>query len=190
MSRYSLSVDGVGLWTLAPGPTWSIGGPGSGADLELLASLPSRAAELTFRDGEYRWTQEGDDRPAPLRDSQEIPLRGGSRLEFLRPHPWSYAATLKPVGARPADGSDGLILWTGPCVLGPETDSHVVCRDWAEAVTLFRWDDGPRWRLLDAAGPQPVNRMHDETLIETETARVLVSHVENRLRNTAGHTAG
>ena len=99
-------------------------------------------------------------------------------MEFRRPHPWSTAAAIVPVAARPSDGCDGLLLWTGPVVLGPDSDSHVRCEDWTETLAVFRWDDGPRWRRIDPTGGRldegEVNRLEPGTLIERETARVYV----------------
>lgn len=179
VTSLSLSIDGVGVWTLRPGPEWTIGGPGSGADLEFLAPLGKRAATVTLEEGRYR-LRLGDRPAATLTDGTSVSVGGGVELTFRRPHPWSRAATLEPAAARPADGSDGLVLWSGPCVLGPEADSHVVCPEWGEAVAVFAWDDGPRWRRVDPlaatqeGGPGGVNRVADGTLIETDAGRVLV----------------
>ena len=191
MTSFSLSIDGVGVWSLRGGHRWSVGGPGSGADLEFLAPLGKRAAEVTYEDGRYRLRvgdgpEAGDRRAGDgpggevLRDGQSFSPGGGVELRFRQPHPWSRAVTLVSVGPRPADGSDGLVLWSGPCVLGPQPDSHVVCREWGEAVALFRWQDGPRWRRVDPlaatqeGNPGGVNRLTAGTLIETEAGRVLV----------------
>ena len=185
MSSLELSIDGVGEWAVVNGPTWTIGGPDGGADLEFLAPLPKTAAAIEWTGDCYRIrTGEGT---KGLKNGQTISLARGVTLLFRRPHPWSPAATLTPTGVRPRDNMDGLVMWAGPCVLGPDTDSHIVCGNWSESVVLFEWPDGPRWKRIAAGGGragETVNLLGLPTLIETGDGRVHVRGAGRRLQST------
>ena len=188
MASLELSIDGVGEWAAISGPRWTIGGPDGGADLEFLAPLPKRAAAVEWTGEDYRLvTADGS---VPLKHGGRADLPGGVSMTFRRPHPWTPAATLTWDGLRPRDNTDGLVLWAGPCVLGPDPDSHVVCGDWEESVVLFEWPDGPRWKRVaggqkDGRGQggqrEPVNPLSLPALIETDGGRVQL-----RARNEGG----
>ena len=172
--RYKLWIDGVGCWNLVFAEQWTIGGPGSQADMMLLAPLDTEAGRITVTDDEYEIAASNSSRRLHQEDSLE--WDPGVALRFRRPHPWTKAATLQPASShRPVDHADGLILGAGPCVFGAEADCHVVCPDWSHGVVLFERDGTLHWKRFD--GPQDensVNRLAKDALIETDDVRINV----------------
>lgn len=175
--RYRLWIDGVGCWNLSFGSEWTIGGPGLGADLEMLAPLDATTAVLFAKEDRFEATVGSAKRRLSEQDSLE--WDSGVMIGFRKPHPWSDAATLRPASShRPVDHADGLILGAGPCVLGPDADSHVVCSEWPYAVVLFERHGRLCWKRLD--GPldgNPVNLVGPDSLIETEEIRLSIEQL-------------
>lgn len=172
--RYKLWIDGVGCWNLIFGREWTIGGPGSEADMMLLAPLDARAGRVTAGDDVYEITTSNTSRRLAPEDMLE--WESNIALKFRRPHPWTNAATLQPASThRPVDHADGIVLGAGPCVLGAETDCHVVCPGWSHGVVLFERENKLHWKRFD--GPHdanPVNRLAQNSLIETDDIRIQV----------------
>lgn len=172
--RYKLWIDGVGCWNLVFGREWTIGGPGSQADMMLLAPLDAEAGRVIAGDDRYDLMASSQSRRLSKEDTLE--WDAGVALRFRKPHPWTSAATLEPASThRPVDHVDGLLLGAGPCVLGAEQDCHVVCPDWTHGVVLFERDGKLHWKRFD--GPvdaNPVNRLGKNSLIETDDVRIQV----------------
>lgn len=172
--RYKLWIDGVGCWNLVFGREWVIGGPGSNADMKMLAPLDDAAATLATKGESFELKQDGVTRRLPKEGTVE--WSSGVSLRFRQPHPWTITATLQPTSShRPIDQSDGLVLGAGSCVLGPESDCHVVCAKWPHGIVLFEREKVLYWKRFD--GPHdanPVNRLASNSLIETDDVRVSV----------------
>lgn len=175
--RYKIWIDGVGCWNLVFGSRWTIGGPGSQADMMLLAPLDADAGTIAANHDGYELISSHTKRR--LTHEETLKWDAGVALKFCRPHPWTAAATLQPASShRPIDHADGLILGAGPCVLGAEPDCHVVCPEWTHGVVLFERENALHWKRFD--GPQdanPVNRLGTHAFIETDEVRMKVERV-------------
>jgi pSer/pThr/pTyr-binding forkhead associated (FHA) protein len=150
--RFMLWVDAVGGFWVCMGDEVSLGQPvrRSAIDVPILADVSSHHAVIR-RDGEGYLIEairsvEVDDRPirqaAPLADGNQIKLGGSVRMDFRRPHPLSATARLDIVsGHRTQPSSDAVLLMADSCILGPNPNCHVVCRDWPVEVVLYRQRD-------------------------------------------------
>jgi hypothetical protein len=123
------------------------------ADIPILADLGSRHAGIR-RDGENYLIEalsnardvrdvRVDGLPVKaaswLADGSRIELGEGVRLVFRRPHPLSATARLEMASRhRIEPPCDAVLLLAETCVLGPQAQSHVVCRDWRQEVILSR----------------------------------------------------
>ena len=150
--KFMLWVDAVGgfLVCLAEEVTIGQAVPSVAVDVPVLADISSRHARIR-RSGEGYLIDairdvRLDGRPAAtvgsLGDGSRIELGEGVRLLFRRPHALSATARLEfdsPHRTQPA--ADAVLLMAQSCVLGPSSDSHVVCRDWPHEVVLYRHDE-------------------------------------------------
>jgi hypothetical protein len=74
-----------------------------------------------------------------LTDGRVIELGTGVRLRFQRPHPLSGTARLEFLSHhRTLPALDGVLLMADSCIMGPGPQSHIVARDLAGDVVLFR----------------------------------------------------
>ena len=74
-----------------------------------------------------------------LTDGRTIELGTGVRLRFQRPHPLSGTARLEFMSHhRTLPALDGVLLMADSCIMGPGPQSHIVARDLAGDVVLFR----------------------------------------------------
>ncbi|MEM8865165.1 MAG: FHA domain-containing protein [Planctomycetota bacterium] len=89
----------------------------------------------------------------------------GVQIRFTRPHALSATARLEiESGHRTTPSADGVLLMAESCILGPNTHSHIRCKDWKEDVILFRQGEGLACRSsgelsVDGklfAGPAPI----------------------------------
>ena len=86
-----------------------------------------------------------------LSDGDEIELGSNVRLRFRQPHALSASARLEFASRhRTQPSADAVLLMAESCVLGPNWQNHVVCRDWSDDVVLFRQDDALYCRSMDA----------------------------------------
>ncbi|MEN6494757.1 MAG: FHA domain-containing protein [Thermoguttaceae bacterium] len=150
--RFFLWVDAVGGYWVCLGPEVTLGQPGAGrqADIPILGDLSQQQARIR-RDGEgyliealreVRVDGRRVERLASLADGSVIQLGPSVRLRFRRPHPLSATVRLDFLSRHRTEPSvDGVLLMADTCVLGPKAHSHVVCRDWAEEVVLYRHGD-------------------------------------------------
>lgn len=109
--------------------------------------------------------------PAVVADGDEIGLGDAVKLRFVKPHVLSSSARLDMIsGHRTLPFADSVILMGESCVLGPKWQNHVICREWASDVVLYRGDEAIMCRamegveidgrLVDGRGPvQPGSRV-------------------------------
>ena len=97
-----------------------------------------------------------------LADGRMIELGSGVRLRFRRPHPLSATARLEIVSHhRMSPSVDAVLLMADSCILGPGLQSHVVARELASEVVMFRQGDGLACRskgTLQIDGKECVDR--------------------------------
>jgi hypothetical protein len=84
-----------------------------------------------------------------LNNGDELLLyrEGGSgvRLRFCRPNVLTSTAVLTLASEhRTEPRFDGIVMFAEACVLGPNPDAHVRCKEWEESVLLFR-REGELW---------------------------------------------
>ncbi len=85
--------------------------------------------------------------PVALVDGAVIGLGAPARLRFSRPHPLSASARLDIMsGHRTNPAVNAIVLAADTVLLGPDPRSHIVCRRWSSALTLYR--RGDRWACL------------------------------------------
>lgn len=153
--RFFLWVDAVGGYLVCLGDQVTIGqsgtagltAVGAGPDIAVLAPLSRRHATLhrstegyvlepwhsVSRNGRPLREAEG------LVDGDEVELGTGLKLRFRQPHPLSLSAVLEFLGRRQTRPAvDAAVLMADSLVLGPRTESHIVCRHWSGEAVLFR----------------------------------------------------
>jgi hypothetical protein len=150
--KFLLWIDAVGGYLVCLGDEVTLGQPvRSGAvDVPILGDLSSRHARI-WRDGEGYLIEAIRDvwvddrrvkRVVGLGQQARIRLGDSVRLVFRRPHALSATARLDFVSRHRAQPSvDAVLLMADSCVLGPKPQSHVLCRDWAREVVLYRHDN-------------------------------------------------
>lgn len=133
--RLLLRIDGVGSFMLLRGDRIGIGrgGPGSTAELPLLADLSERQAEIV-RSGEdyFVVSPSGVELAgapvdhALLRSGDRVRLGKRVRLTFSRPSLKSTSALLDlGDGVRSVTDCRRVILWSGPVLMGGTRECHV-----------------------------------------------------------------
>jgi len=150
--RFMLWVDAVGGFWICLADVVTIGQslPCGTADVPIQADISNRHARIR-RDGEGYLIEalrqvRVDGQPvqhrALLTDGSKIELGEAVRLVFRRPHALSATARLDFASHhRTQPSADAVLLMADACILGPERHSHVVCRDWASQVILYRHGD-------------------------------------------------
>jgi hypothetical protein len=148
-SRFLLWVDGVGGYLVCESDRVTLGQPvpGSQVDVPILGDVSRRHAQIR-RDGEaylidplrpVQLDGKTIERRTSLVDGNLIELGHNVRLRFRRPHPLSATARLEFVSHhRTQPAADAVLLMAESCVLGPNGNSHVVCRNWSNELVLFR----------------------------------------------------
>lgn len=147
--RFMIWIDGVGgfLGCLAPILTIGQAIPGSHVDIPIQADLSRRHAVLR-RSGEGYAIDPLHDckingrlitEATHLLDGDEIALGEKVKLRFGKKHSLSASARLDFVSRhRTHPSADCVLLMAESLVIGPRSNSHVVCRDWTSDVILFR----------------------------------------------------
>lgn len=147
-----LWLDGVGGYWVCLADAVVLGQPGGSREghLPILGDLSARHARLR-RDGEgYSIEPVRDVRldgrllsgPASLVDGCRVDLGRRVSLVFRQPHGLSATARLEFASShRTHPPSDGVLLMANTCVLGPNGQSHVVCRNWPREVVLYRAEE-------------------------------------------------
>jgi len=156
-----LWIDGVGSYAICDQVEVSIGQafPGNAVDLAIRGDLSRRAA-IIRRHGEDHLIQPLQtvlvngreiDRAVVLSDGCRISLGARIELLYIRPTQLSGTARLELTGnVRWQPLLSAALLMGESCVLGPESNCHVVCPDWTNKVVLFR--NGTQW--MCRASPQ------------------------------------
>ncbi len=149
-----LWIDGVGSYAMCDHHEISIGQafPGNSVDLAIRGDL-SRKAAIIRRHGEDHLVQPLQnvgidgveiDRAVMLHDGNIIALGPRIELRYVRPTQLSGTARLELLGhTRWQPLLSAALLLGESCVLGPESNSHVVCPDWTSKLVLFR--NGNQW---------------------------------------------
>jgi hypothetical protein len=151
--RYLLWVDAVGGFLVCLADQVIVGQavPSAAVDIPILGDLSRRHAALRRQGDGYviepnspvRVDGRAIDRAAALADGDEIELGPSVRLRFRQPHALSATARLDFLSNhRTQPSADAVLLMADSCVLGPAPGNHVVCRDWAGDVVLFRSSAG------------------------------------------------
>lgn len=159
-SRFVLWMDGIGGFLLCLGPRTVLGGPGDEADVSLMASLSRRHMTLVRSGESYLIEPHAPTRlegrllegPTPVRHGDLLEPGDPLRLRFRQPSPLSATAVLEPLaGSLPlaprrsgpklaAPALDGVVLLDGVCLIGPQSDRHIITGETDEALVLFRRD--------------------------------------------------
>lgn len=149
-----LWIDGVGSYAMCDQNEISIGQayPGNQVDLAIRGDL-SRRALIIRRHGEDHLVQplqsmlvNGSeiDRAVVLHDGDILGLGHRIELRYVRPTQLSGTARLELLGnTRWQPLLSAALLLGESCVLGPESNSHVVCPDWSSKFVMFR--NGNQW---------------------------------------------
>jgi len=172
--RFMLWVDGVGGYLVCLPDAVSLGlaTPGNTVDIPIMGDLSRQHARLRREDGyviEPLQVVRVNGRlirvVTNLADGDEIELGETVRLRFRQPHALSATARLEFLSRHCTQPSAaGILLMAESCVLGPKWHDHVVCREWARDVVLFRRDERLFCRSLEplevngrrCEGPTPV----------------------------------
>jgi hypothetical protein len=151
-NRFLLWIDAVGGYLVCSGNRVRIGqmAPGGVAELPIVADLARHHA--TFRrDGDsyliepihpVKLNDRAVDRTMLVAPRAKLEFGRGVQFSFSQPNPLSGTACLQIVSRhRTQPTTSGMILLADTCVLGPEADSHIVCRNWSRKVVLHRLQD-------------------------------------------------
>jgi hypothetical protein len=161
-SKFMLWIDAVGgyLVCLADEVIFGQALPGAAADVPIQADISRKHAKLIRHAEGYVLEPLGGKTllngraiqgPALIGDNDEIGLGDAVKLRFRKPHVLSSSARLEIIsGHRTLPYADAVILMAESCVLGPKWQNHVVCRDWAGDVVLYRADDAIMCRSMDS----------------------------------------
>ena len=145
-------IDEVGAYMICMGDEIVLGQPAAegGVDVPILADLSRRHAIVRREREAYVLTPLHktaiDGRivtePTVLRDKSAITLGNGVELRFRKPHALSATAVLEIVSRhRTEPAVDAIVLMSESCILGPQSHSHIRCRDWTGDLVLFRRND-------------------------------------------------
>lgn len=161
--RFMVWIDGVGGYLVCLAPIVTLGQaiPGSYVDIPIQADISRRHAILR-RTGEGYVIDPLHDvlingKPITeatyLLDGDEIALGAKLKLRFVKKHALSATARLDFVSRhRTSPSADGILLMADSLVMGPNSHSHVVCREWPGDVVLFR-----RGEVLACRGTMPIH---------------------------------
>jgi hypothetical protein len=157
--RFMLWVDGVGgyLVCLQDSVCLGLATPGNVVEIPIMGDLSRQHARLRREDGylieplqPVRVNGRLIRGATNLSDGDEIELGEGVRLRFRQPHALSATARLEFLSQhRTEPSAAGILLMAESCVLGPKWQDHVVCREWAHDVVLFRRDERLFCRALE-----------------------------------------
>lgn len=145
-------IDEVGAYMICMGDEIILGQPAAegGVDVPILADLSRRHA-IVRREREayvitplHKTAIDGRivTEPTVLRDKSLITLGNGVELRFRKPHALSATAVLEIISRhRTEPAVDAIVLMSESCILGPQSHSHIRCRDWTGDLVLFRRND-------------------------------------------------
>jgi tetratricopeptide (TPR) repeat protein len=153
MNRFLLWVDAVGGYLVCLDDEIVIGqsAPNNDVHIPIQADLAQKHAVIR-RSGEdylidpvHKVTIDGKPitTTAILTDGDEFELGAGVRIRFRRPHALSGTARLEILSRHQTHPyTDSILLMAESCVMGPNWQNHMVCRDWQNDVVIFRQDTG------------------------------------------------
>jgi hypothetical protein len=168
LKRFMLWIDAVGGYLVCLADEIIIGQstPGSGADIALQADLSRKHAKINRVSGGYLLEPIGgtaavSGRPISeavlLSDGDEIQL-AAVKMRFRKPHVLSSSACLEfTSGHRSQPHADAIILMAESCVVGPQWQNHIVCREWTSDIVLYRKSGQI---LLRASQPVQIDNRH------------------------------
>jgi len=159
--RFLLWVDAVGGFLTCLGQEVTIGQalPDNDVDIPILGDLPSQHAKIR-REGEDYLIEPVDAEIAIngklvkdkslLSSGDEFSLGQKITLRFRKPHALSASARLEFTSRhRTQPWADGVILMAESCVLGPNWNNHVVCRNWRDDAVIYRQGDSLACRAME-----------------------------------------
>ena len=133
--------------------------PGNSVDVPILGDISRRHAVIR-RQGEgyfiepiqpVRVDRQSIREPTLLSDGDQIELGNSVQLRFRKPHALSASARLDFLSRHSTlPSADGILLMAESCVLGPQWQNHVVCRNWSADVVLYRQEDELYCRTMDS----------------------------------------
>ncbi|MEZ6135586.1 MAG: hypothetical protein R3C53_11820 [Pirellulaceae bacterium] len=158
--RRILWIDGIGGFLLVDRPEIVLGQATSGSpvDVAIVGDLSRQACVLRQAEGdtllqplqEMHLNGRVVERPQLLRSGAELQFGRRVKLKFTQPNPLSATARLDMLSLnRFKPHVDGVLLLRDSCVLGPASNSHVVCPDWKTELLLFKHLDQWHFRTLD-----------------------------------------
>ena len=180
-SRFLLWVDAVGGFLVCTGDVVRLGQaiPGSDVELPLQADVSRLHATIRRDAGGYvleahrdvRVNERPIDGATSMSDGCLVEF-GKVQMRFSQPHPLSATARLDLVShhqTRPS--TTAVLLMAETCVLGPDSRSHVVCRQWTDEVVLARQE---RELLCRASGAFEIGGVrHEKRGLATPNCRVV-----------------
>ena len=152
LSRFMLWIDAVGGYLVCLRDELVIGQgtADSTADVAIQADLSRKHAKIARIKGGYlveplhgKVAINGRpiSEPVLLSDGDELLLGVSVKMRFCKPHVLSSSARLEITsGHRTQPHADAVILMAESCILGPNWQNHVVCRDWNGDVVVYRAD--------------------------------------------------
>jgi hypothetical protein len=160
--RFMLWIDAVGGYLVCLGDEIVIGQAAAGAkvDVPIQADISRKHARLVRHREGYILEPLGGKvvldgktltEPALLSDGDEFVLGEGVKLRFRKPHVLSSSARLELISPhRTLPFADAVVLMGESCVLGPQWQNHVICRDWGGDVVLYRSEDKIMCRAMQS----------------------------------------
>ncbi len=160
-SRFLLWIDAVGGYLVCLTDQIVLGqaAPGNSVDVPILGDISRRHAVIR-RQGEgyfiepiqpVRVDRQLIREPTLLSDGDQIELGNAVHLRFRKPHALSASARLDFLSRHSTlPSADGILLMAESCVLGPQWQNHVVCRNWSADVVLYRQEDELYCRAMDS----------------------------------------
>lgn len=182
LQPFMIWIDAVGGFLVCPGSSNIIGQavPNANIQIPLTGDLQRRHVRIESVDGAHLIHPLGqvsiDERDVTesvaLCDGQSISLGHGPQLQFKKTHPLSSTAFLDFTSRhRTQPWSDGVLLASGPIMLGPDPKCHVVCPKWPATLMLFHRDG--KW-LARCAGKLEI----DSVIYEGEGPLELTSRIQ------------
>ncbi len=148
-SRFQLWVDAVGGFLVCLSDEITLGQavPGTPVEVPIVADLSRRHATILRQRESYLLTPfhpvrvagQRTAEPAVLSDGDEIELGSRVVIRFRQPHALSLTGRLEMLSNhRTQPPADAVLLMAESCILGPNSNNHVICRDWSSDLVLFR----------------------------------------------------
>jgi hypothetical protein len=160
--RFMLWIDAVGGYLVCLGDEILIGQavPGAKVDVPIQADISRKHVKLARHREGYILEPVGGKvvldgkpvtEPALLSDGDEFTLGEAVKLRFRKPHVLSSSARLELISPhRTLPYADAVVLMGESCVLGPQWQNHVICRDWGSDVVLYRNEDKIMCRAMES----------------------------------------